>query len=325
MLSDRAVERRIARHRQQLQPRKVRAGVIADAWSLLVCCARNEMTRMPSFLDHYRQLGVGHFLVLDNQSEDGLQDYLAQQPDCSSWVANGSYKASNFGMDWCNSLLAQYGVGKWCITVDPDEFLVYPHCERRGLRSLTDRMDAIGQPSLFTVMIDAYGEAPLSQNRLASGVDPFHICPWFDRFNLTQRFDPETQSFWVQGGVRMRRFFADRPQQAPALNKVPLVRWRDGLRYVSSMHHLNNPALNCTVLDRPEAVSGALFHFKYVNLLQQKATEEMVRGEHYAGSVEYKAYLEAGDVVLFDPDISIKYGGSQQLVRLGFMQAGSWL
>lgn len=123
----------------------------------------------------------------------------------------------------------------------------------------------------------------------------------------------------------MRRFFADRPQQAPALNKVPLVRWRDGLRYVSSMHHLNNPALNCTVLDRPEAVSGALFHFKYVNLLQQKATEEMVRGEHYAGSVEYKAYLEAGDVVLFDPDISIKYGGSQQLVRLGFMQAGSWL
>lgn len=122
----------------------------------------------------------------------------------------------------------------------------------------------------------------------------------------------------------MRRFFADDPARAPALNKVPLVRWRKGLRYVSSMHHLNDPALNCTVFQRPEAISGVLFHFKYVNLLREKAAEELQRGEHYAGSTEYKAYLDAGDVVLHDPQLSLRYRGSAQLAELGFMQCGTW-
>jgi len=124
--------------------------------------------------------------------------------------------------------------------------------------------------------------------------------------------------------VRMRRFFADNPMKAPALNKVPLIKWQPGLRYVSSMHHTNRRELNCTVHDNRLAVSGVLFHFKYVNLLTQKAAEEMTRGEHYDGSAEYKAYLDAGDPVLFDPEVSVHFGGTRQLQELGFMQAGAW-
>ncbi|MBI5270595.1 MAG: glycosyltransferase family 2 protein [Burkholderiales bacterium] len=322
--ADREARRRLREHAGELSAVRVREAEIARAWCLLVCCVRNEMPRMPAFLDYYRRLGVAHFLVLDNESTDGLTEYLAAQPDCSVWRAAGSYKASNFGMDWCNHLLAMHGVGKWCVTVDPDEFLVYPYCEERGLASLTDHLDMIGQPSLFTVMVDAYGVGRLSQTRLEPGADPFALCPWFDRFNLTQRFNEELRSMWVQGGVRMRRFFAGAPHQAPALNKVPLVRWQAGWRYLSSTHHLNQPAANCTVLDNPEAVSGVLFHFKYVSLLQEKAAEELQRREHYAGSQEYRAYLDAGDVVLHDPQVSVRYAGSAQMQALGFMQCGTW-
>src|SRR5574343_44736 len=316
--------RRIRANARQVKPIHVRAGAIAEAWILLVCCARNEMPRFPAFLAHYRKLGVKPFLVVDNQSTDGLAEYLRDQPDCSVWLGDGSYKASNFGMDWCNHLLDQYGPGKWCVTCDPDEFLVYPHCEQRGLRSLTRHMESLRQDSLFTVLIDAYGPGRLSETRLTADVDPFHLCPYFDRFNLTQRYNELNGNFWVQGGVRMRRFFAEAPERAPALNKVPLVLWRRGLRYVSSMHHLNDPALNCTVYKRPEAVSAVLFHFKYVSLLSEKAAEEVRRGEHYAGSVEYRAYLDAGDVVLFDPQLSVRYRDSEQLQDLGFMQRGTW-
>jgi hypothetical protein len=316
--------RRMRRSAAQLRPALVRGEAIDAAWCLLVCCMRNELTRMPAFLDHYRRLGVRHFLVVDNQSTDGLQDYLAQQPDCSSWIGDGSYKASNFGMDWCNLLLARHGCGKWCVTVDPDEFLVFPHCEERGLRGLTRYMEGIGQPSLYAPLIDAYGRARLSETLLAPGVSPFEACPYFDRFNLSQKFDRDRANWWVQGGVRMRHFSPDAPQLAPALNKVPLVRWERGLHYVSSMHHLNRARFNCTVLNNPLAVSGVLFHFKYVSLLLAKAEEELVRGEHYAGSREYMAYHQAGDPVLHDPEVSIRYRDAAQLVELGFMQEGAW-
>jgi Glycosyl transferase family 2 len=309
---------------RDLRAVRVRREAIGKAWCVLVTCVRNEMIRMPRFLDHYRRLGVEHFLIIDNESSDGLQTYLAGQVDCSSWIARGSYKAAHFGMDWCNHLLARHGVGKWCLTVDPDEFLVFPHAEARGLRSLTRYMESMAQPSLLAPLVDAYSDLRLSETLLYEDTDPFAVCPYFDRFNLTQRFNEENQNFWIQGGVRLRHFFAAMPERAPALNKVPLVKWVRGLHYASSMHHLNRPEFNCTVRGRPAAVSGVLFHFKYVNLLTHKAAEEMQRAQHYAASAEYRAYLEAGDPVLWDPDISIRYRGTRQLQELGFMQAGAW-
>jgi len=321
---DIGVSARILRHSFQLKATRAQRKRIAGAQSILVCCMRNERIRMPAFLAYYRRLGVEHFLIVDNESTDGLADFIAEQPDCSIWRAAGSYRAANFGMDWCNHLLARHGVGKWCITVDPDEFLVFPHAEQRGLRGLIRYMEGIGQPSLLAPLIDAYGPKRLSETHLTETSDPFELCPYFDRFNLTQQFNELAKNFWIQGGARMRRFFASDPQSAPALNKVPLVRWAPGYRYVSSMHHLNVPALNCTVRDHPMAVSGALFHFKYVNLLSAKASEELSRGQHYAGSSEYKAYLDAGDVALFDPEISLRYRDARQLEELGFMQSGGW-
>jgi hypothetical protein len=315
---------RMRRSARQLVQALVREAALREAWCILVCCVRNERVRMPAFLAHYRGLGVAHFLVVDNQSTDGLADYLAAQPDCSRWLGDGSYRASNFGMDWCNLLLARHGVGRWCLTVDPDEFLVFPHCDERGLRGLARYMEGHGQPSLYAPMIDAYGGGRLSETTLAEGDSPFEACPWFDRFNLTQKYDERRRNWWMQGGVRARCFLPDSPQLAPALNKVPLVRWERGLHYVSSMHHLNRARFNCTVLGDPLAVSGVLFHFKYVNLLAAKAQEELVRGEHYAGSREYRAYLDAGDPVLHDPQVSVRLRDTRQLAELGFMQAGGW-
>lgn len=315
---------RFLRKSRELEPVRVQREEIGAAWCILVACVRNEMPRLPAFLAHYRRLGVAHFIFVDNESTDGLREYLAAQPDCSHWVAHGSYKASNFGMDWCNWLLDRHGRDKWCVTVDPDEFLVFPHSDHRGLRSLARYMDGIEQRSLYAPMLDAYSDQSLSRTLLTAETDPFELCPWFDRFNLCQHFDPALQNFWLQGGVRLRRFVPQAPQQAPAVNKVPFVRWRKGLRYVSSMHHLNDKSLNCTVLREPRAVSGVLFHFKYVNLLTAKAAEEMKRGEHYAGSAEYRAYLEAGDILLHDPEVSLRYAGPAHLCELGFMQAGTW-
>ena len=127
---------RAVRKRRELTPVANRTRQIRRSDVLLFCTLRNERIRLPYFLDYYRRLGIGHFFFVDNDSTDGSAAWLADQPDCSVWTARRSYKKARFGMDWINWLLLRYAHGHWALTVDPDEFLVYPFCDTRPLRAL---------------------------------------------------------------------------------------------------------------------------------------------------------------------------------------------
>ncbi len=66
-----------------LRPVVTRTDSIRPRDLLVFVTQRNERPRLPHFLDYYRSLGVGHFLIVDNDSDDGSRDYLAAQPDVS--------------------------------------------------------------------------------------------------------------------------------------------------------------------------------------------------------------------------------------------------
>jgi hypothetical protein len=121
-------------------------------------------------------------------------------------------------------------------------------------------------------------------------------------------------------------FFADQPEKAPALNKVPLVKWSSDYTYVSSTHMLLPRGLNIVYDDcGGEKASGVLLHMKFIDTLGAKAQEELSRGEHYAKSAEYIAYAEAFED---SPDLwckwSEKYINWRQLEILGIMSKGNW-
>ncbi len=293
---------------------------------LLFSTERNERRRLPYFLDYYRNLGIAHFLIVDNDSDDGAADYLAEQPDVSVWSSAASYKRSRFGVDWLNWLQSQYGHGHWCLTVDPDEFLVYPFCDTRPLRALTDWLDASSIKSFSSMLLDMYPKGRLDENPYRTGQDPIEIASWFDSGNYTYKRNAEYGNLWIQGGPRRRVFFADTPDQAPALNKIPLVKWHRRYAYVSSTHMLLPRGLN-QVYDEwgGEKASGILLHAKFIDTFATKAAEELERKQHYAASVEYKAYANR---LKDDPELwctwSEKYINWRQLEILGLMSKGNW-
>ena len=131
---------------------------------LLFTALRNEAVRLPFFFDYYRKLGVSHFFIVDNGSEDDFGALVEGRTDVSVWHTKKSYRRANFGMHWLNFLLRRYGCGHWCVTCDPDEFLVYPHCDTRNLNELGEFLESEGRRSLFSVMLDMYSDRPIHQS-----------------------------------------------------------------------------------------------------------------------------------------------------------------
>ncbi len=312
--------------RRELSPVVTRAANIRANDLILVSTVRNEKVRLPYFLRYYRDLGVNHFLFVDNDSNDGTRDYLAQQADVSVWTTKHSYKRSRFGIDWVNWLLMRYGHGHWAVVVDPDEFLVYPFCDTRPLRALTDWLDASSIKSFSAMMLDMYPKGPIAQHPYREGQDPLEIANWFDSGNYSMTKNPIYGNLWIQGGPRARKFFADTPERAPALNKIPLVKWQRDYVFVSSTHMLLPRGLN-QVYDEwgGEKASGCLLHAKFLDTFAAKAQEEMARQQHFANSHEYRAYQEG---MASSPDMwckwSEKYINWRQLEILGLMSKGNW-
>ena len=293
---------------------------------LLFSTMRNECVRLPHFLDYYRRLGVAQFLIVENASDDGTREYLADQPDVSLWTTQASYAGSRFGADWMTWLQRRLGHGHWTITVDADEFLVYPFCDTRPLQALTDWLDVSSQRTFPAMLLDMYPRGRMGGAPYRAGQDPFEIADWFDAGNYTISVNPEYLNLWIQGGPRARVFFADEPYRAPALNKIPLVKWDARYTWVSSTHSLLPRGLN-RVYDEwgGEKISGCLLHAKFLDTFADKSREEIGRGQHFADSYEYRAYLDrqAGR-----PDLwctwSERYEGWRQLDRLGLMSTGNW-
>ena len=281
---------------------------------------------MPYFLSYYRQLGINHFFAVDNGSDDGSGDYLAAQDDVTLFHSTASYRQARFGTDWMNHLLRRYGAGHWVLVVDVDEFLVYPFCDTRPVRALTDWLDDTGAKAFSAMLIDMYPKGPIDAQRYREGQDPLEILQWFDSGNYMIRRNDEYRNLWVQGGPRARVFFPDAPEKAPALNKIPLVRWERKYVYANSTHMLLPRGLNL-VYDETggEKPSGALLHAKFLPSFVDKTREEMRRGEHYAGSREYRAYAERlGRSPTLWCKWSEKYVNWRQLELLGLMSKGNW-
>ncbi len=294
--------------------------------ALVFSTLRNERVRLPYFLDYYRAQGVRHFLIVDNASTDGSAEYLSAQRDVSLWTTEASYKSAGYGVDWLNHLLWLYGAGHWVLVVDVDEFFVYPFCDTRPLQALTDWLESQGRRSFGAMLLDLYPKGPVTAQPYAEGQNPFEIARWFDAANYTIQRNPKYHNLWIQGGVRQRVVMADAPQKAPALNKIPLVHWSRRNAFKSSTHMILPRGLN-RVYDESggELASGILLHAKFLDTIVDKAQEELQRGQHYAGSREYRAYEQtlARNLDLWC-DWSTEYINWRQLEILGLMSKGDW-
>ncbi len=324
------------------------------------CTVRNEMLRLPYFLDYYREKGVERFIFIDNASDDGTAAYLLKQPDCHLFSTDKSFREARAGIDWKNALLDEYGTGHWCLSLDADEILVWPHAEYSTLHDLCDWLDQKKSEGIYTFLLDMYADKRIADAHYEPGTPFIQSAPMFDQdytFHKRVRL-----AFWkgsafpkysAHGGPRLRTFYPEQievksyalryirrcgwelcrlmayfkifdmdkmPHPAPMLFKVPLVKWRKGCAYKSATHLMESPI-------KLSKVTGILLHFKFFSDFHDKVESECVREEYFGKSVEYKKYRqhlrEEGHKVLFQYEDSAYFKDTQDLVTRKLMNSNT--
>ena len=168
----------------------------------LFTTVHNEKLRLPWFLRYYRELGIRHFVIVDNDSTDGSREWLMDQGDVSLYWTPDDFRSAMCGMRWINLLAERHVPGGWCLYVDADEQLVYPEVEHRGLPDLVAWLEAQGHEAMRAHMIDM-AASPLADGALlAPGQDPVERCPYFEPH---YRFIPKSGAPYEQrvtGGLR---------------------------------------------------------------------------------------------------------------------------
>lgn len=275
----------------------------------LVFLTRNDRKLLPSFLAHYRGIGVGHFICVDDASTDGSREFLREQLDVDLWTSPVRYRDARRGRLWREQLFAIYGINRWYVNVDSDEFLAYENFESRDLWSIIRGLDKHGFSRLPAPMLDMYPTDLAS----ARAEELQHRAPW----EIADHYDGEgytitttKRALCVRGGAREREF-----QAGLELIKYPLIYWDDQCRFGPSIHQPLPYERNFV------PVMGVLLHFKFFADYAEVAKAAVEGGQYFDNSSAYTAIvqrLETLGALRLHSSISRKFANSDQLVSLGF-------
>lgn len=284
----------------------------------VIFCVRNEKFRLSYFLQYYRGLGVSEFFAVDNNSTDDTQSYLLAQEDVHVFHTTSSYKESNAGRDWTTELADRFCLGKWCLTLDVDEFLLFPDCENVDINLLTSYLDRWRYQGVFSIFLDFYSKKPLSQVDYKEGSSTFDLCDHFDSASSYATFETDNFPFFqIKGGIRQRTFWsAENPRSGPSMRKIVLVKWSENFSYLHSTH-------SCTPIALAD-ISGVIAHFKFMSHFKEFSADEVRRNDRVQNSGDWKVYAEKlgeEDVVFYDPKYSVKFRGSKSLEQDGHFRS----
>ncbi len=278
---------------------------------------KNEEFFIPSFLDHYRKIGVEQFLFLDDKSSDKTRDMLKNESDCVilsspysfgdeiSFTNNkGQQEKQRVGKLLKAAIPEKFLRNKLGIYADADEFLVFPS----GINNLQELYKIMREKGIKTIaasQIEFYPKnlTDLSETKGFSCLkEILHSYPYFDAETLVTLHEGKQPG--EVGDSASKRLFARYhiakplryirkippkvfqkifrfPVDDSSVFKTPVFLFEDGVELIGSH--------NANVAPTDKILLG-LFHFKYTCDSKRRIDQALELKSHRNKSLKYKSY-----------------------------------
>jgi len=276
----------------------------------LICVFRNEGALLEYFIKYYEELGITHFIMIDNLSDDGGPDFLKSltSTNLSLYRTDQSYRDADYGVRWINDVLQEQCQNQYCLVVDADELFIFDSRKHTSLSMLVDEMEAADANVLATNLLDMY------PRRLGEPYVPgadFRIhSPYFDRWNTVYYSEHHRiydRSFHKVGGMRQRIFDA-----RVCIHNFPFFKYDfSPLGLAPGRHYFEHEGkkLRSTGKIRLHEHPGILLHFKYLRPdFRQFVIDRIKNNQDWNESAEYRNYLRLLDadapLYFFNPTYS---------------------
>ncbi len=274
--------------------------------AVAVSAVKNDLVYMKKMLPYYRQLGLKHFIFIDNGSEDGTVEFLAEQPDVTLYQASYPFKGEK-KVGWKLQTIARLGLKRWYLWLDSDEFFAYPGMEKMSFHELLALLESRGIGAMRGFMLDMYPKYPLMQ-QTGSDADFLEDYCYFDVYG--KYYVMNGIDHILSGGMRNRMMGIDNLR----LDKIPLVYCTRG----------RIPSENHTIFSMDKRVFQDQFccvlkHYKFLPS-DYKKYREIAENDHsgYASNEIQKKYVQMTELCAYGEE-SAKYEDSNSLLSFPFV------
>ncbi|MCO4796573.1 MAG: glycosyltransferase family 2 protein [Amylibacter sp.] len=279
----------------------------------LITVVKNDLPRIPWFLNYYRKMGIDRFVFIDNGSQDDSRTYLRAQSDVHLYHAHAPYYQGYAGVKWINQLSDQYASNGWVLYVDVDEALVFPRMETNTIKTLTRYMEENNQEALSGFMVDMFSNDIQEQDDADSPVDFMQNYRFFE--NSYQIIPAVLCPYKINFGGFRQHFGA-----TENMTKTPLFRGGRNISLLYSSHSISPAAIS--------DVTCGLLHYKFTNHLVDSFSmdikENTRTGQCNSRHKRYLDYMVENDgVIPVNQRLVTKYQNSMQLVSLGLIECPS--
>jgi hypothetical protein len=277
------------------------------------------------FLDHHRRVGVQDFVFLDLSADGGLAARLQGRQECAVWRPRGAWQSWQV-IYWLNTLRGRYASNRWCLSLDTHDAFVFYRCETRRIADLTDFLETESRDHIYALIIEMYGAEPALAMPSAGSAPFLERLDHFDPCGFTSAEPGYNRDVVTRGGLQRRLLHKSQPGRSPALNRIPLVKWRWYYSYVSGTRLILPAYLNTPHVWWHSNPTACLLRFALLNDRSTLAIAADVEAHAIVeddGMPAYEGLLKLLDRPLRQ-DFSQRYTGTSDLVDNGLLNPGQW-